>query len=167
LLEENNNNKPLDLEKDYISVQINGASETKVLVHKGEGGGLYHVEFLATLPGSYKFNIIILQWMIHEFSCEITGNPIKKSIKPNIDLETPPEWVSDDSSDSCTSCFIAFGFFNRRHHCRNCGNLFCGECTALEIDIPKYGFNKPVRVCVSCYFKCKEQNGKRKSKIII
>jgi hypothetical protein len=39
-------------------------------------------------------------------------------------------WVPDRSSKTCTAeeCAITFSVFTRRHHCRSCGNLFCGAC---------------------------------------
>lgn len=40
-----------------------------------------------------------------------------------------------------------------RHHCRHCGNCFCGECSKHYITIPKYRYNKPVRVCNGCYLQ--------------
>ena len=36
-------------------------------------------------------------------------------------------WVKDESSDTCTSCNTKFTFSERRHHCRNCGKLFCSR----------------------------------------
>jgi hypothetical protein len=34
------------------------------------------------------------------------------------DVTVPPKWQHDDNRDDCTICQSAFGFFNRRHHCR-------------------------------------------------
>lgn len=39
-----------------------------------------------------------------------------------------PRWQPDDSSMVCTGCAAHFTILNRRHHCRNCGGLFCGAC---------------------------------------
>ena len=36
-------------------------------------------------------------------------------------------WVRDDGSESCTSCRVKFTMKERRHHCRNCGQLFCSR----------------------------------------
>lgn len=36
-------------------------------------------------------------------------------------------WVKDDSVDGCVSCGVRFTFSERRHHCRNCGQVFCSR----------------------------------------
>jgi len=34
-------------------------------------------------------------------------------------------WVKDEVVDSCSGCAVRFSLTERRHHCRNCGQLFC------------------------------------------
>lgn len=63
----------------------------------------------------------------------------------------PPIWVTDQSSDHCSRCKQEFSLTNRRHHCRNCGNLFCGNCTQNQIGLPHYSLYAPERVCDACY----------------
>ncbi|CAL1540510.1 unnamed protein product [Lymnaea stagnalis] len=36
-------------------------------------------------------------------------------------------WVKDDGAESCPTCGVKFSFAERRHHCRNCGNVFCSK----------------------------------------
>ncbi|KAG0419299.1 hypothetical protein HPB47_004226, partial [Ixodes persulcatus] len=36
-------------------------------------------------------------------------------------------WVRDEGGDSCLACGVRFSFAERRHHCRNCGQLFCSR----------------------------------------
>lgn len=62
-----------------------------------------------------------------------------------------PRWVPDDQVQECTSCKTEFTFFKRRHHCRNCGHIFCSACSSHSIPLHHYGFNKPVRVCNYCF----------------
>ena len=38
-------------------------------------------------------------------------------------------WTQDGDSPLCESCGSPFSFFNRRHHCRKCGSLVCGDCS--------------------------------------
>lgn len=39
----------------------------------------------------------------------------------------------------------------RRHHCRNCGFVFCGECAWRMTTVPRRSINTEVRVCETCY----------------
>ena len=62
----------------------------------------------------------------------------------------PKKWVPDDAYSECMICRVEFSFFNRKHHCRYCGKLLCGECTPSFIRLPDLGYEDPVRVCISC-----------------
>lgn len=66
-------------------------------------------------------------------------------------LHGPPIWVPDQLAQTCSCCDIGFNIFRRRHHCRNCGQIFCGDCSKYTMIIPRWGYNGPVRVCESCY----------------
>ncbi|XP_038070837.1 lateral signaling target protein 2 homolog [Patiria miniata] len=65
--------------------------------------------------------------------------------------QEPPPWVPDDSATECTSCKALFTMLRRKHHCRNCGKIFCGRCSANSVPLPRYGQLCPVRVCNRCY----------------
>ena len=69
--------------------------------------------------------------------------------------ETPDpraNWMPDDSATACSECGSEFTFMRRRHHCRVCGRLFCGDCTQQTFELPpQYGWKGPQRVCESCY----------------
>uniref|UniRef100_A0A1A9W6N4 Lateral signaling target protein 2 homolog n=1 Tax=Glossina brevipalpis TaxID=37001 RepID=A0A1A9W6N4_9MUSC len=64
---------------------------------------------------------------------------------------SPPAWIPDQKAPRCMSCNTPFTAFRRRHHCRNCGGVFCGVCSNTSAPLPKYGLTKAVRVCRSCY----------------
>lgn len=52
-------------------------------------------------------------------------------------------WISDHMVTHCYQCQIEFGYFTRKHHCRNCGNIFCHNCTKKNIIIPKFITDRP------------------------
>lgn len=62
--------------------------------------------------------------------------------------ERPPEWKE---GRACFACRTPFSLTVRRHHCRNCGQIFCQQCSSKECAIPKFGIEKMVRVCDQCY----------------
>ncbi|CAK1594503.1 unnamed protein product [Parnassius mnemosyne] len=66
-------------------------------------------------------------------------------------IERAPEWVPDIAAPSCMRCSAHFTAFRRRHHCRNCGKVFCASCSSNSIPLPRYGQLKPVRVCDECF----------------
>ena len=47
-----------------------------------------------------------------------------------------PRWIKDEHCARCFSCNATFTLFNRRHHCRLCGRIFCDTCTRRRTNIP-------------------------------
>ncbi|XP_073985786.1 WD repeat and FYVE domain containing 3 bchs [Rhodnius prolixus] len=60
-------------------------------------------------------------------------------------------WLKDDGAEVCTACHVRFSIYERRHHCRNCGLLFCSKCSRFESEISRLRILKPVRVCQGCH----------------
>jgi len=66
-------------------------------------------------------------------------------------------WMPDRSCRMCYECESQFTIFNRRHHCRICGKVFCGKCTLNTIPAPVcsprrfHDENERVRVCNYCF----------------
>ena len=76
------------------------------------------------------------------------------------------KWKDDSEVNSCTRCNGAFSLTNRKHHCRNCGDIFCKDCSNKQVrswwksDFDSQcvnfqaiidGYKKPQRVCDSCF----------------
>lgn len=66
-------------------------------------------------------------------------------------------WMPDRSCRVCYECDSQFTVFNRRHHCRLCGRVFCSKCTSHSIPVPS---DEPkndreecerIRVCNYCF----------------
>jgi len=69
-----------------------------------------------------------------------------------------PLWVPDKEISHCGKCAAKFSFTNRKHHCRRCGNIFCNECCATKLLLPRMSFVDPVRVCLDCQPETKMEN---------
>lgn len=66
-------------------------------------------------------------------------------------------WMPDQSCRVCYECDSQFTVFNRRHHCRLCGRVFCAKCTAHSIPILSEESksdreeSERIRVCNYCF----------------
>ena len=76
--------------------------------------------------------------------------------------------MSDEKAKACLLCHKKFAIHRRKvsyaadydiminylstqHHCRNCGRIFCDDCSKNAITLPSLGYSEPVRVCNECY----------------
>ncbi|KAG0034265.1 hypothetical protein BGZ81_005612 [Podila clonocystis] len=72
--------------------------------------------------------------------------PISKSVNDSVPWWNPSRWLKgpvsvdkrhwkpDSSRESCAYCYAPFHrISNPRHHCRKCGDIFCGQCASAEI----------------------------------
>ncbi|CAG4985996.1 unnamed protein product [Colias eurytheme] len=60
-------------------------------------------------------------------------------------------WIRDDTAPFCTQCQVRFTALERRHHCRECGAVFCGRCSRYEAPVRRLRALRPVRVCQRCH----------------
>ncbi|KAL4589315.1 hypothetical protein LXL04_002221 [Taraxacum kok-saghyz] len=73
-------------------------------------------------------------------------------------------WMPDQSCRVCYECDTQFTLFNRRHHCRLCGRVFCAKCTHNWIPARPSSQNiireesEKIRACNYC-FKQWQQGG--------
>ncbi|PKU30197.1 myotubularin-related protein 3 isoform x2 [Limosa lapponica baueri] len=60
-------------------------------------------------------------------------------------------WLPDHLAAHCYGCDSTFWLASRKHHCRNCGNVFCSSCCNQKVPVPSQQLFEPSRVCKSCY----------------
>ncbi|KDR18504.1 myotubularin-related protein 3-like isoform X3 [Zootermopsis nevadensis] len=63
----------------------------------------------------------------------------------------PTLWVPDHAVNRCMGCDTEFWLGRRKHHCRNCGKIFCADCSENTVPLPNEQLYDPVRVCSSCF----------------
>ncbi|XP_033096306.1 hepatocyte growth factor-regulated tyrosine kinase substrate-like isoform X2 [Anneissia japonica] len=86
--------------------------------------------------------------------------PQQKESEAMFASEKAPEWID---GDRCFSCRTEFGITVRKHHCRHCGQIFCSKCTSKQCAIPKFGIERDVRVCDSCFIAIPNTKSKTSS----
>ncbi|GLD95196.1 hypothetical protein PINS_up003838 [Pythium insidiosum] len=59
-----------------------------------------------------------------------------------------PQWKL---SKNCHICYVKFGYFRNRHHCRNCGESVCGRHSKRFVPLPHFGLFRSQRVCDACH----------------
>ncbi|XP_078578849.1 RUN and FYVE domain-containing protein 2-like isoform X3 [Branchiostoma floridae x Branchiostoma japonicum] len=64
-------------------------------------------------------------------------------------------WTDDKDVTECRQCEKLFSVSRRKHHCRNCGGIFCNDCSDNKMPLPSSA--KPVRVCDHCHTKLLER----------
>lgn len=69
-------------------------------------------------------------------------------------------WADDAAFPACFGCRAPFTLFNRRHHCRHCGFVFCKKCAGEKAFLSKLGFGpNPQRVCRGCAAEARRTGG--------
>lgn len=75
-------------------------------------------------------------------------NPKNQTWDLKASIYNSTSWEPDSTRKACSICNEPFTFFNRRHHCRFCGKLICGNCSKMV------QFNKEtLRSCEPCIKK--------------
>ncbi len=59
-------------------------------------------------------------------------------------------WVLDSEVNKCMSCNTGFGIFTRKHHCRQCGDIICHNCSKQKLQLAHLDENGGSRVCIKC-----------------
>ncbi|KNG44474.1 zinc fyve-like protein [Stemphylium lycopersici] len=83
---------------------------------------------------------------------------------------TRNHWQADGSTLVCSasSCQEPFGFFQRRHHCRKCGGIFCAQHSRNQVRLDELARFHPEgqrhRACDRCYSSFREWEHLRSSR---
>ncbi|KAJ8393271.1 hypothetical protein AAFF_G00063430 [Aldrovandia affinis] len=88
---------------------------------------------------------------LQELGCKLSESKLKiEDIKEaNKALQGGQVWLKDKEATHCKLCEKEFSISRRKHHCRNCGEIFCNACSDNELPLP--ASPKPVRVCDTCH----------------
>ncbi|KAH3763183.1 FYVE, RhoGEF and PH domain containing protein [Pelomyxa schiedti] len=60
-----------------------------------------------------------------------------------------PVWIPDSEAETCMQCGSKFTLLFRRHHCRQCGQIVCSDCTQNRFFFES--LHEYARVCAACY----------------
>nr|KAG5692476.1 hypothetical protein BaRGS_005022 [Batillaria attramentaria] len=60
-------------------------------------------------------------------------------------------WVPDHVVTHCAACGGNFWIGRRKHHCRNCGKVYCAPCSNYFAPVPAQHLQEPVRLCGGCF----------------
>jgi len=102
------------------------------------------------------------EWMAHIDACirDLLNKSGKKASN-----EHAAVWVPDAEANTCMVCKKAqFTLMNRRHHCRKCGAVVCGSCSARKFLLSTQS-SKPLRVCDPCYESLSKAEDKSNSNV--
>ena len=81
------------------------------------------------------------------FSCGGGSNNQKKKIKKG---EEKIYWIPDSEVNNCNNCGKDFTFFERKHHCRVCGKIFCNTCILTYYEITYFDVEGELKCCSHC-----------------
>jgi len=88
---------------------------------------------------------------------QVTAQPTRQHWKPD-----PESSICDDPT-----CKRNFNYFNRRHHCRRCGNIFCDWHSSYVVPLDQdANFNPratPSRTCHHCFDQFKAWHSRNNS----
>lgn len=81
--------------------------------------------------------------------------PAIREAEAMFEADTAPEWAE---GDVCNRCRVAFGMMTRQHHCRACGQVFCGKCSSKFCPLPKFGIEREVYLLIFVYYSYYQTN---------
>eukprot|EP00735_Rhodelphis_limneticus_P015457 TRINITY_DN971_c0_g1::TRINITY_DN971_c0_g1_i1::g.16136::m.16136 TRINITY_DN971_c0_g1::TRINITY_DN971_c0_g1_i1::g.16136 ORF type:complete len:546 (+),score=71.50,sp/Q9HGN5/YO45_SCHPO/46.51/3e-09,Ank_4/PF13637.1/1.2e+04,Ank_4/PF13637.1/19,Ank_4/PF13637.1/3.4e+02,Ank_4/PF13637.1/0.0011,Ank_4/PF13637.1/3.4e+03,Ank_4/PF13637.1/1.2e+02,Ank_4/PF13637.1/0.051,Ank_4/PF13637.1/3.1,Ank_4/PF13637.1/2.8e+03,FYVE/PF01363.16/3.5e-14,Ank_2/PF12796.2/1.5e+02,Ank_2/PF12796.2/0.15,Ank_2/PF12796.2/2.1,Ank_2/PF12796.2/ len=63
----------------------------------------------------------------------LEGLKERSNSQPHRRISVTGVWSLDEDHPACEACGALFSFLNRRHHCRWCGRVLCGNCCSTVV----------------------------------
>ncbi|CAH8620020.1 unnamed protein product [Schistosoma mattheei] len=90
------------------------------------------------------------EYSLSEMAAVVNSSKLEaESLRESHSAFSDAQWANDSENPNCFLCQSPFNVSRRRHHCRNCGLIFCHECSSRKMTLPSSA--KPVRVCDTCH----------------
>ncbi|XP_042684902.1 myotubularin-related protein 3 isoform X3 [Centrocercus urophasianus] len=108
---------------------------------------------LRQIETGHQQEVETLKKQLQELKSRLESQFLNSSLRLNGDYgdEVVTRWLPDHLAAHCYGCDSAFWLASRKHHCRNCGNVFCSSCCNQKVPVPSQQLFEPSRVCKSCY----------------
>ncbi|XP_036056480.1 myotubularin-related protein 3 isoform X5 [Onychomys torridus] len=108
---------------------------------------------LRQIESGHQQEVETLKKQVQELKSRLESQYLTSSLRFNGDFgdEVMTRWLPDHLAAHCYACDSAFWLASRKHHCRNCGNVFCSSCCNQKVPVPSQQLFEPSRVCTSCY----------------
>lgn len=108
---------------------------------------------LRQIESGHLQEVETLKKQVQELKSRLESQYLTSSLRFNGDFgdEVMTRWLPDHLAAHCYACDSAFWLASRKHHCRNCGNVFCSSCCNQKVPVPSQQLFEPSRVCKSCY----------------
>ncbi|KAL2767542.1 myotubularin-related protein 3 isoform b [Daubentonia madagascariensis] len=108
---------------------------------------------LRQIESGHQQEVETLKKQVQELKSRLESQYLTSSLRFNGDFgdEVMTRWLPDHLAAHCYACDSAFWLASRKHHCRNCGNVFCSSCCNQKVPVPSQQLFEPSRVCKSCY----------------
>ncbi|XP_072206965.1 phosphatidylinositol-3,5-bisphosphate 3-phosphatase MTMR3 isoform X4 [Excalfactoria chinensis] len=108
---------------------------------------------LRQIETGHQQEVETLKKQVQELKSRLESQYLNCSLRLNGDYgdEVVTRWLPDHLAAHCYGCDSTFWLASRKHHCRNCGNVFCSSCCNQKVPVPSQQLFEPSRVCKSCY----------------
>lgn len=113
----------------------NAPLDNSTLIHKAVDMSLYEIAYRLVRYGA--------RLDIKDENNKMVFDKVNRKVLRHLfsKISFPPVWVPDEERKTCMLCSRKFNRFNigiRRHHCRHCGRICCGQCSHVSVESVKF-----------------------------